>query len=301
MKQFNVTGMSCAACSARVEKAVKSVDGVSDCSVNLLTESMSVDGNASSEDIISAVVNAGYGATEKNAKSKKNSAKPEKKENETKKMLKRFLSSLFFLLILMYISMGHAMWGWPLPSFLHGNPIGIGLIEMLLAVIIMIINEKFFVSGFKGLVHRAPNMDTLVALGSGASFIYSTFALIAMTVKASSGDADALMTYMHDLYFESAAMILTLITLGKTLESYSKGRTTDALKQLASLAPKTANVIRGGKEVSLGIDDVELGDIFVVRPGESIAVDGVVVEGSGAVDESALTGESIPVDRTVGD
>lgn len=301
MKQFNVTGMSCAACSARVEKAVKSVDGVSDCSVNLLTESMSVDGNASSEDIISAVVNAGYGATEKNAKSKKTSVEPEKKENETKKMLKRFLSSLFFLLILMYISMGHAMWGWPLPSFLHGNPIGIGLIEMLLAVIIMIINEKFFVSGFKGLVHRAPNMDTLVALGSGASFIYSTFALIAMTVKASSGDADALMTYMHDLYFESAAMILTLITLGKTLESYSKGRTTNALKQLASLAPKTANVIRDGKEVSLGIDDVVLGDIFVVRPGESIAVDGVIVEGSGAVDESALTGESIPVDKTVGD
>lgn len=301
MKQFNVTGMSCAACSARVEKAVKSVDGVSDCSVNLLTESMSVDGNASSEEIISAVVNAGYGATEKNAKSKKNSAQPEKKENETKKMLKRFLSSLFFLLILMYISMGHAMWGWPLPSFLHGNPIGIGLIEMLLAIIIMIINKKFFVSGFKGLVHRAPNMDTLVALGSGASFIYSTFALFTMTVKASSGDADALMTYMHDLYFESAAMILTLITLGKTLESYSKGRTTNALKQLASLAPKTANVIRNGKEVSLGIDDVELGDIFVVRPGESIAVDGVIVEGSGAVDESALTGESIPVDKTVGD
>lgn len=301
MKQFNVTGMSCAACSARVEKAVKSVDGVSDCSVNLLTESMSVDGNASSEDIISAVVNAGYGATEKNAKNKKTSAEPPKKENETKKMLKRFLSSLFFLLILMYISMGHAMWGWPLPSFLHGNPIGIGLIEMLLAVIIMIINEKFFVSGFKGLVHRAPNMDTLVALGSGASFIYSTFSLIAMTVKASSGDADALMTYMHDLYFESAAMILTLITLGKTLESYSKGRTTNALKQLASLAPQTANVIRDGKEVSLGIDDVELGDIFVVRPGESVAVDGVVVEGSGAVDESALTGESIPVDKTVGD
>lgn len=301
MKQFNVTGMSCAACSARVEKAVKSVDGVSDCSVNLLTESMSVDGNASSEEIISAVVNAGYGATEKNAKSKKTSSEPPKKENETKKMLKRFLSSLFFLLILMYLSMGHAMWGWPLPSFLHGNPIGIGLIEMLLAVIIMIINEKFFVSGFNGLVHRAPNMDTLVALGSGASFIYSTFALIAMTVKASSGDADALMTYMHDLYFESAAMILTLITLGKTLESYSKGRTTNALKQLASLAPKTAHVIRGGKEVSLGIDDVALGDIFVVRPGESIAVDGVVVEGSGAVDESALTGESIPVDKTVGD
>lgn len=301
MKQFNVTGMSCAACSARVEKAVKSVDGVSDCSVNLLTESMSVDGTANSEEIISAVVNAGYGATEKNAKSKKNSAKPEKKENETKKMLKRFLFSLFFLLILMYISMGHAMWGWPLPSFLQGNPIGIGLIEMLLAIIIMIINKKFFVSGFKGLVHRAPNMDTLVALGSGASFIYSTFALFAMTVKVSSGDADALMTYMHDLYFESAAMILTLITLGKTLESYSKGKTTNALKQLASLAPKTANVIRDGKEVSLGIDDVELGDIFVVRPGESVAVDGVIVEGSGAVDESALTGESIPVDKTVGD
>ena len=301
MKQFNVTGMSCAACSARVEKAVKSVDGVSDCSVNLLTESMSVDGTASSEEIISAVVNAGYGATEKNAKSKKNSAEPEKKENETKKMLKRFLFSLFFLLILMYISMGHAMWGWPLPSFLQGNPIGIGLIEMLLTIIIMIINKKFFVSGFKGVVHRAPNMDTLVALGSGASFIYSTFALFAMTVKTSSGDADALMTYMHDLYFESAATILTLITLGKTLESYSKGRTTNALKQLASLAPKTANVIRDGKEVSLGIDDVELGDIFVVRPGESVAVDGVVVEGSGAVDESALTGESIPVDKTVGD
>ena len=301
MKQFNVTGMSCAACSARVEKAVKSVDGVSDCSVNLLTESMSVDGTASSEEIISAVVNAGYGATGKNAKSKKNSAEPEKKENETKKMLKRFLFSLFFLLILMYISMGHAMWGWPLPSFLQGNPIGIGLIEMLLTIIIMIINKKFFVSGFKGVVHRAPNMDTLVALGSGASFIYSTFALFAMTVKSSSGDADALMTYMHDLYFESAATILTLITLGKTLESYSKGRTTNALKQLASLAPKTANVIRDGKEVSLGIDDVELGDIFVVRPGESVAVDGVVVEGSGAVDESALTGESIPVDKTVGD
>ena len=301
MTQFNVTGMSCAACSARVEKAVRAVDGVSDCSVNLLTESMSVDGTASVEDIISAVVNAGYGASEKSAKTKKKTVEPEEKDNETKKMLKRFLTSLFFLLILMYISMGHTMWEWPLPSVLHGNPIGIGLVQMLLAIIIMIINKKFFVSGFKGLIHRAPNMDTLVALGSGASFVYSTYVLFVMTVKASSGDMDSLMTYMHDFYFESAAMILTLITLGKTLESYSKGKTTNALKQLASLAPKNANVIRDGKEVTVGIDEVQVGDIFVVRPGESVAVDGVVIEGTSAIDESALTGESIPVDKAVGD
>lgn len=302
MTQYNVTGMSCTACSARVEKAVKAVNGVDECSVNLLTNSMSVDGTADSSDIISAVEKAGYGASLKDSKSNaKAQPKQEKEENETKKLLKRFLTSLFFLLILMYISMGHTMWEWSLPSFLHGNPIGIGLTQMLLAIIIMVINKKFFVSGFKGLVHRAPNMDTLVALGSGASFVYSTYELFAMTVKSTAGDMDAMMTYMHDLYFESAAMILTLITLGKTLEAYSKGRTTDALKQLASLAPKNANVIRDGKEITVGVEEVNVGDIFVVRPGESVAVDGIVVEGASAVDESALTGESIPVDKAVGD
>ncbi len=303
MIKFNVTGMSCAACSARVEKAVSAVDGVNQCSVNLLTESMIVDGTADAENIISAVVDAGYGATLKDAVKNKNkfNDKENNKSSEVKSMLKRLITSLLILAVLMYVSMGHTMWGWSLPSFLSGNPIGIGLLQMLLSLAVMIINNRFFISGFKALIHKAPNMDTLVALGSGASFAYSTFALFAMTVKSASGDADALMTYMHDLYFESAATILTLITLGKMLEAYSKGKTTDALKALASLAPKSANVIRNGREQAVDIDEVMVGDIFVVRPGESIAVDGEVIDGESAVDESALTGESIPIDKAVGD
>ncbi|WP_296079195.1 heavy metal translocating P-type ATPase [uncultured Eubacterium sp.] len=302
MTQYNVTGMSCAACSARVEKAVSSVDGVSSCSVNLLTNSMGVEGTATSKEIIEAVEKAGYGASlkTKNKKIKSNSD-DELKDTQTPKLVKRLVASLVFLAPLMYISMGHMMWGWKLPSFMENNHIAMGLAQMLFAIIIMVINQNFFISGFKGLIHRSPNMDTLVALGSGASFVYSTYALFAMTVAQTKGDMSAVMSYMDDFYFESAAMILALITVGKTLEAYSKGRTTDALKGLMLLSPKTANVIRDGKEITVDIDDVSVGDVFVVRPGESVPVDGVVIDGESAVDESVLTGESLPVDKAVND
>lgn len=302
MTQYNVTGMSCAACSARVEKAVSSVDGVSSCSVNLLTNSMGVEGTATSKEIIEAVEKAGYGASlkTKNKKAKSNSDE-ELKDTQTPKLVKRLVASLVFLAPLMYISMGHMMWGWKLPSFMQNNHIAMGLAQMLFAIIIMVINQNFFISGFKGLIHKSPNMDTLVALGSGASFVYSTYALFAMTVAQTKGDMSAVMSYMDDFYFESAGMILALITVGKTLEAYSKGRTTDALKGLMSLSPKTANVIRDGKEITVDIDDVSVGDVFVVRPGESVPVDGIVIDGESAVDESVLTGESLPVDKAVND
>ena len=302
MTQYNVTGMSCAACSARVEKAVSSVDGVSSCSVNLLTNSMGVEGTATSKEIIEAVEKAGYGASlkTKNKKIKSNS-EDELKDTQTPKLVKRLVASLVFLAPLMYISMGHMMWGWKLPSFMENNHIAMGLAQMLFAIIIMVINQNFFISGFKGIIHKSPNMDTLVALGSGASFVYSTYALFAMTVAQSKGDMSAVVAYMDDFYFESAAMILALITVGKTLEAYSKGKTTDALKGLMSLSPKTANVIRDSKEITVDIDDVSVGDVFVVRPGESIPVDGVVVDGESAVDESVLTGESLPVDKAIDD
>ncbi len=301
MKQYNVTGMSCAACSARVEKAVNSVNGVTSCSVNLLTNSMGVEGSASSKDIIDAVQKAGYGASLKtnNQKTKSTSETDEFKDTQTPKMVKRLIASVVFLLPLMYISMGHMMWGWKLPQFMDNNHIAMGLAQMLFAIIIMVINQKFFISGFKGMIHKSPNMDTLVALGSGASFVYSTYALFAMTVAQVNGDMEKVMSYMDNFYFESAAMILTLITVGKTLESYSKGRTTDALKGLMSLSPKSANVIRDGKETTVDISDVIVGDEFVVRPGESVPVDGIVIDGESAVDESVLTGESLPVDKTV--
>lgn len=302
MTQYNVTGMSCAACSARVEKAVSSVDGVSSCSVNLLTNSMGVEGTATSKEIIEAVEKAGYGASlkTKNKKAKSNSD-DELKDTQTPKLVKRLVASLAFLAPLMYISMGHMMWGWKLPNFMENNHIAMGLAQMLFAIIIMVINQNFFISGFKGLIHKSPNMDTLVALGSGASFVYSTYALFAMTVAQTKGDMSAVMSYMDDFYFESAGMILALITVGKTLEAYSKGRTTDALKGLMSLSPKTANVIRDGKEITVDIDDVAVGDVFVVRPGESVPVDGIVIDGESAVDESVLTGESLPVDKTIDD
>lgn len=302
MTQYNVTGMSCAACSARVEKAVSSVDGVSSCSVNLLTNSMGVEGTATSKEIIEAVEKAGYGASlkTKNKKVKSNSD-DELKDTQTPKLVKRLVASLLFLAPLMYISMGHMMWGWKLPNFMENNHIAMGLAQMLFAIIIMVINQNFFINGFKGLIHKSPNMDTLVALGSGASFVYSTYALFAMTVAQAKGDMSAVMSYMDDFYFESAAMILALITVGKTLEAYSKGRTTDALKGLMSLSPKTANVIRDGKEITVDIDDVAVGDVFVVRPGESVPVDGIVIDGESAVDESVLTGESLPVDKAVDD
>lgn len=302
MTQYNVTGMSCAACSARVEKAVSSVDGVSSCSVNLLTNSMGVEGTATSKEIIEAVENAGYGASlkTKNKKVKSNSD-DELKDTQTPKLVKRLVASLVFLAPLMYISMGHMMWSWKLPSFMENNHIAMGLAQMLFAIIIMVINQNFFISGFKGLIHKSPNMDTLVVLGSGASFVYSTYALFAMTVAQTKGDMSAVMAYMDDFYFESAAMILALITVGKTLEAYSKGRTTDALKGLMSLSPKTANVIRDGKEITVDIDNVTVGDVFVVRPGESVPVDGIVIDGESAVDESVLTGESLPVDKAVDD
>lgn len=302
MTQYNVTGMSCAACSARVEKAVSSVDGVSSCSVNLLTNSMGVEGTATSKEIIDAVEKAGYGASlkTKNKKAKSNSD-DELKDTQTPKLVKRLVASLVFLAPLMYISMGHMMWGWKLPSFMENNHVAMGLAQMLFAIIIMVINQNFFISGFKGLIHKSPNMDTLVALGSGASFVYSTYALFAMTVVQTKGDMSAVMSYMDDFYFESAGMILALITVGKTLEAYSKGRTTDALKGLMSLSPKTANVIRDGKEITVDIDDVSVGDVFVVRPGESVPVDGIVIDGESAVDESVLTGESLPVDKTIDD
>lgn len=303
MQKYDVTGMSCAACSARVEKAVKKVDGVTSCSVSLLTNSMGVEGTASSDKIIAAVKAAGYGASlSGGAKQKSGDVGSDTlKDTETPALLRRLIASVVFLVVLMYISMGHMMWGWPLPEILAHNHVAQGLIQLILTAIIMVINQKFFISGFKGLIHRSPNMDTLVALGSGAALVYSTYALFAMTQAQLVGDHAAVMSYMHELYFESAAMILTLITVGKTLEARSKGRTTDALKGLMRLAPKTAVVVRDGAEQQVEISQVRVGDIFVVRPGESIPVDGVVLEGSTAVNESALTGESISVDKQEGD
>ncbi len=304
MEQYNLTGMSCAACSARVEKAVLKVDGVSSCSVSLLTNSMGVEGTARPSDIIAAVKAAGYGASLKGAETKAaaQSADSEDASSADFKALRaRLISSLGFLVVLMYISMGHMMWNWPLPAFLAENHVAMGLTQLFLTEIIMIINGKFFISGFKGLLHGAPNMDTLVALGSGASFAYSTYALFAMTAAQNAMDHAAVMSYMHEFYFESAAMILTLITVGKMLEARSKGKTTDALKGLMKLAPKTAVVLRGDVETEVPIESVKIGDIFIVRPGSSVPVDGVVLEGGGAVDESALTGESIPVDKNIGD
>lgn len=302
MKQYNVTGMSCASCVARVEKAVNKVEGVTSCSVNLLTNSMSVDGDVKSSDVISAVEKAGYGASLKGNSSKENKSNDEPlKDTETPKLKKRLFSSLVFLLLLMYISMGHMMWGFPLPSILANNHIAMGLIQLLLAGIIMVINQKFFISGFKALIHRSPNMDTLVALGAGASFIYSVYALFAMTNAQVNNDMSLVMKYMDEFYFESAGMILTLITLGKMLESYSKGKTTNAIKGLMNLAPKKATILVDNVEKVVPIEEVKIGDIFVVKPGENIPVDGVVIEGESAVNESALTGESIPVDKTVGD
>ncbi len=294
MKQYNIKGMSCAACSARVEKAVSKVSGVTSCSVNLLTNSMSVEGSAADSDIIKAVKNAGYGASSIKNKEK---AEDTSTESPIRPMRTRFITSLVFLLILMYFSMGHMMWSFPLPKFYDGNHIAMGLTQLLLTVIIMVINQKFFISGYKSLIHGAPNMDTLVALGATAAFGYSTFALFAMTKAQVAGNMELVEKYMMEFYFESAAMILTLITLGKMLEAYSKGKTTDALKGLMELAPKSANVIRDGKEVNVPVEEVIKGDIFIVRPGESIPVDGVVIDGHSAVNESSLTGESIPVDK----
>lgn len=312
MKQYTVTGMSCAACSSRVEKAVSKVDGVTSCSVSLLTNSMGVDGSASDRAVIEAVEAAGYGAAVKGhgndqkgaaagSLESMESAKDALIDRETPKLRKRLIASVIFLIVLMYFSMGHMMWDWPLPSFFVGNHVAMGLLQLLLTIAVMIINQKFFVSGFKGLIHGAPNMDTLVALGSAASFGYSVYVLFAMTDAQVKGDMDAVMSYMHEFYFESAAMILTLITVGKMLESHSKGKTTDALKSLMKLAPKMATLIRDEKEVVVSIDDVKSGDIFVVRPGENVPVDGIVLDGNSAVNESALTGESIPVDKAAGD
>ena len=305
MEQYNVTGMSCAACSARVEKAVKKVPGVTSCSVSLLTNSMGVEGTASPAAILSAVQEAGYGASPKNASSSKASDASADldalADRETPKLKRRLIASLGFLLVLMYFSMGHMMWGWPLPHWFDGNHVAMGLVQLLLAGIVMVINQKFFISGFKGLIHGAPNMDTLVALGSMASYVWSTYALFAMTDAQLHGNDALVMHYMMEFYFESAAMILTLITVGKMLEARSKGKTTDALKSLMKLAPKTATLVRDGAEVTVAIADVQKGDVFVVRPGENIPVDGVVLEGTSAVNESALTGESIPVDKAVGD
>ena len=304
MEQYNVTGMSCAACSARVEKAVSGVKGVTSCSVSLLTNSMGVEGTASAEEIIAAVQNAGYGASLKKG-NKAQGAQPSSdeealKDRETPALKKRLMASLGFWIVLMYASMGHMLWGWPLPTFFDGNHVAMGLLQLLLTVIIMVINQKFFISGFRSLWHRAPNMDALVALGSAAAFVYSTFALFAMTDAQVKGQMDAVMVYMDEFYFESAATILTLITLGKMLEARSKGKTTDALKGLMKLAPKTATLLRDGAEITVPIEQVAKGDIFVVRPGENIPVDGIVCEGNSAVDESTLTGESIPVDKAEG-
>ena len=304
MEQYNVTGMSCAACSARVEKAVSKVPGVTACSVSLLTNSMGVEGTASPQEIIQAVEHAGYGASQKGGEAKPpTTAEAEEAlvDHETPILKRRLIASLIFLVMLMYFSMGHMMWGWPLPSFYEGNHVAMGLTQMLLTIIVMVINQKFFISGFTSLLHRAPNMDTLVALGATAAFGYSTYALFAMTAAQVAGDLAGVMKYMMDFYFESAAMILTLITVGKMLEARAKGKTTDALKGLMKLAPKTATLLRDGQEVKVPIEQVQSGDIFVVRPGENIPVDGVVEEGSSAVNESALTGESIPVDKAAGD
>ncbi len=312
MQQYNVTGMSCAACSARVEKAVSKVEGVTLCQVNLLTNSMNVEGSASTEAIIDAVEKAGYGAGLKSGMAEKqgdagvsasSSANSEDAfaDKETPILKRRLIASVGFLLVLMYVSMGHTMWGWPLPAFFEGNHVAVGLLQLLLAAIVMVINQKFFINGFKGVLHGAPNMDTLVALGSGAAFIYSTVALFAMTDAQAKGDMASVMKYMHEFYFESAAMILALITVGKMLEARSKGKTTDAIKSLMKLAPKTAVLIVDGEEKEVPIEQVKKGDIFVVRPGESIPVDGVIIEGRSAINEAALTGESIPVDKEVGD
>ena len=309
MKQYNVTGMSCAACSARVEKAVSKVPGVTSCSVSLLTNSMGVEGTASADAIISAVEEAGYGASEKGHASDHTQGQSlsiaeeadSLKDRETPKMKRRLTASLCFWIPLMYLSMGHMMWNWPIPSALAENHMAIGLVELLLTTMIMVINQKFFISGFKGLIHKAPNMDTLVALGAGASYVYSLYALFAMSAALTRQDMAGAMSYMHEFYFESAATILTLITVGKLLEAISKGRTTDALKSLMKLAPKTATVIRNGVEEVVSIEQVRKGDIFVVKPGENIPVDGIVLEGTSAVNESALTGESIPVDKNIGD
>lgn len=301
MKKFNVTGMSCAACSSRVEKAVSKVNGVKSVSVSLLTNSMGVEGSASDESIIAAVEKAGYGASIAGGEKKQSAENDQLKDKDTPVLMHRLIASVGFLAVLMYISMGHMMLGWPLPNFFTDNPIAMGLVQLLLCVIIMVINQKFFINGFKGLIHRSPNMDTLVALGSGASFVYSVYALFAMTDAQVKGNADLVMSYMHEFYFESAAMILTLITVGKMLEAHSKGKTTNALKALLNLAPKKATLLIDGKETEVIVDKVKKGDVFVVRPGESIPVDAEITDGSTAVDESALTGESIPVDKTVGD
>ncbi len=304
MEQYNVTGMSCAACSTRVEKAVKSVPGVISCSVSLLTNSMGVEGTATSEMIVKAVQDAGYGATLKNGtKSMYSKSDTEEmlKDRETPLLKKRLLASIVFLAVLMYFSMGYGMWNWPLPDFFSKNHVAMGLLQLILTIVIMVINQKFFISGFKSLMHRAPNMDTLVALGAGAAFVYSTYALFAMTDAQVRGDMEAAMSYMHEFYFESAAMILTLITVGKVLEARSKGKTTDALKKLMKLTPKTAVILRDGIETEVPASEVRKGDIFLVRPGESIPVDGIVLYGNSAVNESALTGESIPVDKAEGD
>lgn len=303
MDKYTITGMSCAACSARVEKAVSKVTGVTSCSVSLLTNSMSVDGNAAQEAVIAAVEAAGYGAKIKGSERNNIKSEAEKalEDHDTPALRRRLTASLVFLIVLMYFSMGHMMWGWPLPSFFENNHVAMGLIQLLLSAVVMVINQRFFISGFKSLLHKAPNMDTLVALGAGASFVYSTYALFAMTDAQVKGNSEAVMTYMHEFYFESAAMILALITVGKMLEAYSKGKTTDALKGLMRLAPKTAVIVTDGKEITVPVEQVKKGDIFVVRPGENIPVDGIVLEGSSAVDESALTGESIPVDKAAGD
>ena len=311
MKQYTVTGMSCAACSARVEKAVSKVDGVTSCSVSLLTNSMGVEGSATEAQIVEAVEQAGYGASPKgtetangratNSLEQLKAAQDALVDRDTPKLRNRLIASLIFLVVLMYFSMGHMMWGWPLPEFFNGNHVAMGLLQLLLTVAVMVINQKFFISGFKGLIHGAPNMDTLVALGSAASFGYSVYALFAMTAAQVKGDMDAVMSYMHEFYFESAAMILALITVGKMLEAHSKGKTTDALKSLMQLAPKTATVVKDGVEQEISVDAVKKGDIFVVRPGENIPVDGEIIDGTTAVNESALTGESIPVDKQKGD
>ena len=301
MKKFNVTGMSCAACSSRVEKAVSKVEGVQSCSVSLLTNSMGVEGSASDESIIAAVEKAGYGASVAGAEKKQSAETDQLKDKDTPVLMHRLIASVGFLAVLMYISMGHMMLGWPLPNFFTDNHIAMGLVQLLLCVIIMVINQKFFINGFKGLIHRSPNMDTLVALGSGASFVYSVYALFAMTDAQVKGNAELVMSYMHEFYFESAAMILTLITVGKMLEAHSKGKTTNALKALLNLAPKKATLLIDGKETEVTVDKVKKGDVFVVRPGESIPVDAEITDGSTAVGESALTGESIPVDKTLGD
>jgi len=304
MKQYNVNGMSCAACVARVEKAVSKVEGVTACSVSLLTNSMGVEGTASEQAVIAAVENAGYSASAKGSSPEKSSSASQADalaDKETPVLRRRLLTSLGFLMVLMYVSMGHTMWNWPLPAFFNENPVAIGLVQLLLSAIVMMINQKFFISGFKSLWNKAPNMDTLVAMGSAASFLYSTYALFAMTGAQAHGDTMGAMHYVHEFYFESAAMILTLITVGKMLEAHSKGKTTNALKSLMNLAPKTATLLVDGTETLVGIEQVKKGDVFVVRPGESIPVDGVVLEGSSAVNEAALTGESIPVDKTEGD